>query len=320
MARIPAMKTTLFVIKLTLSFFLLGVFVTKFDLSSTFGTLGSAAGYQALVIGVLITLVQSYMGGMRLQFILKLYDSSISFLTGFRIWLIGAFFSQLMISFVGGDAMRVWSLSRLQIPLRVASGAILLDRVIGFIALIIFLILTLPSLLNIIESPLMRYNVILLAFVGFSAIVVFILLGALPQKLTENRFFGFLFNFISNSRYIKNSVKDSTIALTLSFLIHLLHGLTIYILFELYGVKVDLFWCTVLSAQIMLIAMLPISFSGWGVRESVMITGFGLLGVPAEKSLAVSITVGLALLIGSLPGSICFLFERKRDLSLVSQS
>jgi len=225
-----------------------------------------------------------------------------------------------MISFVGGDAMRIWSLSRSQVPIRIASGAILLDRVIGFIALIIFLILTLPLLLDIIESPLMRYNVILLPFVGFFTIAVFILLGMLPQKLTENRFFGFLFNFISNSRYIKNSIKDFTIALVLSLLIHLLHGLTIYILFELYGVKADLFWCTVLSAPIMLISMLPISFSGWGVRESVMITGFGLLGIPTEKSLAVSITLGLALLVGSLPGSICFLFERKRDLSLASQS
>lgn len=307
-------------IKVIFSLSFLVFFAFKFDLKAIVAILNSRAGFNALLVASFIVLLQSLIIGIRLRYVLNLYHCSIDLIASIRIGLIGNFFSQLMISFVGGDAMRIWSLNKVNIPLRTATGAILLDRVIGFIALIILFIATLFPLLRIIDAPIMRYNVIILALIGFFAIVIFALLGTLPSKLLKNRFFGFLFDFISNSRYFKNSMSDSIISLALSFILHLLNGLAIYIIFHIYHVEVNLFWCIVLSAPIMLIATLPISFSGWGVRESVMISGFGLLGLPAEKILAVSVTLGLGLLLGAFPGIFCFMFEKNRRTIISTQS
>jgi uncharacterized membrane protein YbhN (UPF0104 family) len=312
-------KCFLLIIKITSSLCLLAFFLTKFDFFSIIKILNSTAGFKALLVGACIVFFQSIIIGIRLKFILKLYYYAIELFTAIRIGLIGSFFSQTMISFVGGDAMRVWSLSRLKIPLRTATGAILLDRIIGFVALIILFILTLPFLLNIIETPIIRNNVIILAITSSVAIVIFTLFGILPLKFIKNQYLGLLFDLISNSRYFKNSLVDATISLILSFSLHMLNGITIYSMFYFYDINVNLFWCLVLSAPIMLITMLPISFSGWGVRESVMITGFGLLGIPAEKILATSVTLGLALLLGALPGIFCFLFEKKQNISAIEQ-
>jgi len=53
---------------------------------------------------------------------------------------------------------------------------------------------------------------------------------------------------------------------------------------------------------IMLISSIPISFGGWGLRESVMITGLGFVGVSANDALAVSVSFGIAQMVIGLPG------------------
>jgi uncharacterized membrane protein YbhN (UPF0104 family) len=49
---------------------------------------------------------------------------------------------------------------------------------------------------------------------------------------------------------------------------------------------------------------IPISIAGWGVREGIMVMGFGYLGVPPEQALALSILYGLLLLVVAIPGVI----------------
>ncbi len=41
-----------------------------------------------------------------------------------------------------------------------------------------------------------------------------------------------------------------------------------------------------LVPPVMLITMLPISIAGWGVRESALVAGFGLVGIGAGDALA----------------------------------
>jgi uncharacterized protein (TIRG00374 family) len=310
------MKIFFIIVKLILSFGLLGFCATQFDFQSSFKTLGTAAGFKALTIGIFFVLLQAVLGGVRLPCILKLYHYSLTVLTSLRIYFVGSFFSQILISFVGGDAMRVWSLTRLQIPVRIASSAILLDRIMGFISMIVLFLITLPSFLKIIKIPMMRYNLILLGFISVCAIIIFCLLGKLPVRARESKRFGFLFELISTSRYLRNSVKNSAHALCLSLVIQIANWLAIYSMFHIYGVDVDLYWCLVISIPAMFIAALPISIAGWGIRESAMALGFGLLGVSTEKTLVVSITLGFSILLTALPGVFLFLFERKRDFSL----
>ncbi|MGI9420464.1 MAG: lysylphosphatidylglycerol synthase domain-containing protein, partial [Geminicoccaceae bacterium] len=57
-----------------------------------------------------------------------------------------------------------------------------------------------------------------------------------------------------------------------------------------------------LSVQpiIAVIASLPVSFGGWGVREGSMVVSLGILGVSAENALAISVLYGLTGVVATL--------------------
>ncbi len=306
------MKFIFFIVKIIFSLALVIFFMSKIDYESMKSAIEITNVVKALIVGVLIVLLQACMGGVRLPFILRLYNHTIDMVTGIRIWLIGSFFSQTMISFVGGDAIRVWCLNRRLISKRTAASAILLDRVVGFLALILFFLMLLPFLLDNVMPITMRYGIILLAAMSVGIIVLFLLLGAVPSHLKQRKWIGLFFELGSNSRYLFLSFKKTTIAFLLSAGIQLLNTYAIYEIFHIYHADVTFFWCLILTAPIMLISMLPISIAGWGTRETAMIMGFSLLGISEDIILAVSITFGVAVFVGGLPGMLLFLFEQNR--------
>ena len=55
------------------------------------------------------------------------------------------------------------------------------------------------------------------------------------------------------------------------------------------------------------VGLVPISISGWGLREIAVISLLGHYGIAPEKALLFSVCFGLALAIGSLPGALVWL-------------
>ncbi len=305
-------------IKIAFSIALVVFFVSKVDIRSVENIIGTFSGVKALTMGATIFLLQTCLGGVRLPRILKLYRHQLNAFSSIRICLIGNFFSQTMVSFVGGDAVRIWCLKkRIFISTKEATSVILLDRVIGFVALILLFVVVMPVLLNIITASTMRYGVISLALMSVIGVIVFFILGAVPLHFKEKKWVGLILDLCSNSRYLFSSLRDSIIAFLLSVGIQVLNVCAIYGIFHIYGTDVTFLMCLVLATPAMLISMLPISIAGWGVRESAMVMGFSLLGVPADVILAVSITFGISVFLGGLPGMFLFLLERKRGYSVL---
>ena len=56
------------------------------------------------------------------------------------------------------------------------------------------------------------------------------------------------------------------------------------------------------------VALVPISISGWGLRELAVISLLGNHGMRAGKGVIFSVCFGLALAVGSLPGAFAWLF------------
>jgi glycosyltransferase 2 family protein len=70
--------------------------------------------------------------------------------------------------------------------------------------------------------------------------------------------------------------------------------------------------CALLVPAIMEIAMLPISFAGWGVREGAAIVAFGALGLPADQALGASVAFGLIVAAVSMLGGVLWLVDRRQ--------
>ena len=60
----------------------------------------------------------------------------------------------------------------------------------------------------------------------------------------------------------------------------------------------------VVVAVMLIVAAIPVSLAGWGVREVAAVTLLRTVGVPAESAVAVSVCFGVVLLLASLPGSV----------------
>ena len=109
--------------KSVVSLALLGLIVAQHDFSFL-----SAQRHRLNAITVMMCLgllaVQiTVVAGTRLKLVLQCLGSTLSLVRTTQVALCGFFFEQVAFGFVGGDAMRLWLLHRLDIPVRRALEA-----------------------------------------------------------------------------------------------------------------------------------------------------------------------------------------------------
>lgn len=90
-------------------------------------------------------------------------------------------------------------------------------------------------------------------------------------------------------------------------------GLATFSMAASLGIKVSMLDCIVLMQPVALLANLPISVGGWGVRETAVVLLFGLIGVPSSAALVLSLQLGLLALLVVLPGGILWLLLQIKD-------
>ena len=90
----------------------------------------------------------------------------------------------------------------------------------------------------------------------------------------------------------------------------LIHVLTIVIVWSVgraQGLALPLPDAAVLLMVMVGVALVPISISGWGLRELAVVSLLGHHGVAPEKALLFSVCFGLTLAVGSLPGAVAWM-------------
>jgi hypothetical protein len=95
--------------------------------------------------------------------------------------------------------------------------------------------------------------------------------------------------------------------LVISLLIHLLTALCAWSIAHAVAAQLGYFDALLLVLPVMLIATIPISIAGWGVRESALVVAFTYAGLAAEDGLAVSVLLGLAQFAVGLVGGVVWL-------------
>ncbi len=311
MTRKTLRNLSLVAVKLAVSGLLIWYVTTKIDIGSSFVHLKNLSGVSAIAV-VAVIISGFALAGYRLRPILGMFGERCSFLFGFQTMWIGNFFGQALVTFLTGDAMRIWWIMRLGIGLRVAASAILIDRAIGFSALMVLVLLALAPLLDLTGDAVMRAGLFSVALDGTGAIAIFFVLGrVMPERMHQGRYIGFLTDIASASRHALAAPREGVFAFALSIGVQLNMTLAVFILARAFGLEVAYTQCLMVVPVVMLISMMPIFVAGWGAREFLMVQAFGLMGFPADKVLAVSITFGLAMMIASVPGGVLWLIKRR---------
>jgi uncharacterized membrane protein YbhN (UPF0104 family) len=230
--------------------------------------------------------------------------ADLSFARAFRLSLIGVFFSQTLPSSVGGDATRIWLLGK-QSTWRVAAYSVLLDRVIGVVALALLVVLCLPFTLDLVRSPVGRAALLIIGFGCIAAGVVFVALSW--QRLHFLRRWSPTQHLAAAAGIAWSILRSPSSVITifgLSIAIHLITALAAWCIARAVGADLPLLYALYLVPPVILLTVIPISIAGWGVREGAMVVAFGYAGLVESDGLITSLLFGVGYLLLGMVGAL----------------
>lgn len=219
---------------------------------------------------------------------------------------IGVFVAQVVPS-VAAEGVRAWLLVRLGSDWRNAVTSVVIDRGVGVGLLIAagFVILLLPSGLIALGAyhhvVLVVYGALLLA--GASGLLW---APRMVLPLSRWRFTQWFARLTVDTRRVLLGPKGPMI-LGIACLLPTLTIAVVWSLGRAQGLLLPVTDAAVLFTVMIGVAMVPISISGWGLRELAVISLLAGYGVAPERALLFSVCFGLALAIGSLPGALVWL-------------
>lgn len=253
-------------------------------------------------------------GGWRWTIIMGLFGRSIPVPAAIRIFFEGLFFSNALPSTIGGDVVRIYRAAQFGLPTEDAINGVLLDRITGVTALFFFVLAGMPFLLGEVSDPAARIAFGLLVAAGVGGLALLYMAAGIPGGLHRWRIVAALVRLSGAARivFLKPAIAARVMGLALA--IHLVILLAVAVLAASVGLELGAFELLVLVPAVLLLTAVPISIGGWGLREGLMVTVLGLSGVPAEAALALSILLGLALIVTGLPGGVMWLLSRAGKL------
>lgn len=303
------MRYLLLPAKIALSAALIVYAFSKIDLAEAWLQIRSISA-TAVVATAALLFVQFSSAAFRLRHILGMLGARCRFIQALDVVFIGAFFSQTLISFVGGDAMRIWRIVRSNVSLGLAAKGVVLDRAAGLAGTLALVLLTLPFLLEVVKNPAMRTGLLIALIGGITGFVFVVLMRHLPAALRQINLFQWVSDFARVTISVVGSAKRLASLLGLSLIIQVFNVITLYVLALGLSINITFWHCLLLVPPVLFLSMLPISFAGWGVREGAMIVALGLVGVSPAQSVALSVCFGLSLITISLPGAFLWLLNR----------
>ena len=292
-------------IKLLVTALLLWMAFRAVDLSAippllaSFNPLWAAA---ALFLTLLIVVAD----GLLLVSVLRVFDQQAALRTAMLYSLVGWFFSNVAPSTVGGDIFRGVQLSRAGIPVGTSVRAVLAIRLLSLSALVVVMLAGVPIALRVVED---RAGMMLLSVTLAAAISALFVLYSFPTlsrriSLVDRwRLLERLRTVSADFRQIIFAGDRARTAWIEATVQHLLRVGVLAALAAALGLGINLATLFALTPAALLIAMVPISLGGWGVRELSFVYLLGTAGVDATAALALSVAFGLLrIVVGALGG------------------
>ncbi len=299
-------KPLLLFVKFALTVFFLWLLVKGVDIKAVWKTAQSISTVM-LAIGLLLEVMQIAITAYRWQFVLHSIDEHLSYPLALEIAFIGNFFSQVLPGAVGGDIVRIWKTKQVGLPTRAAINSVILERIATVLGLMLLVVVTVPFFAMLYHAPFSMWT--------FPALLLVIIIG-IGMLMLLDRLSGFLndwkhaHHFVGLAQDTRRVFLHPVRGLWLIAVVvvgHLNQCLIVWVLALGLGVHLSILYSVVLVPPVILLATLPISIAGWGVRELAMVAAFSLIGIPNAQALVVSVLFGLIGIVVSLPGGVAWI-------------
>lgn len=230
------------------------------------------------------------------------------------LFFVGGFFSQFLPTGVGGDAVKMYELSRQDGNAAAAISSVLIDRFLGLFVLFAIALLALAGSYDLVD-PKVRI-LIAMVFAGSLIAVALVLqrtwIEVWGRRLGVDRLLG----RIKILRELYDSLHLYTAAALLrataaSVVWNLILILGYYLLGQAVGISLSLKYYLVFVPVISVLLMLP-SVGGLGVREGATVFLFGQVGVAESQALALALAYLVTLWTSALIGGIIYVVQAMR--------
>jgi len=298
-------KNLVFLLKLAVSALLLYLVLRPFHLGTLSGRLanfsfawGAAAFALCLVQVVLLGIRWSAIAG----------SSLLPVGMAVRLSFIGSFFGQVLPSTVGGDAARIVLLARHGAGWGKAAQSVLADRVVGLVMLAIIVLGCILMTFARVSDPLARLALLGVAAAALAGAAVFFLLRFYPFSLLTRLPYGHhLAEASSLAENVLRVPRTATIVTICSLAGQLAAIGIAWCCARSVAAPVPFFDLLALVPPVLLIATLPVSIAGWGLREGTMATAFTLAGLSGQDGVLISLLFGLVYVVTGCVGGLIWI-------------
>jgi len=304
-------KYALIAVKAAVSLGLLYFALARTDFSAVTARLNRLDISWALLALVALGL-QILLISIRWQYIAQRCHAELPMRRACRLNLIAAFFNQVLPSTVGGDAVRLWLLARDGAGWSKAAYSVLLDRFVGVLALALLVVICLPWSFQLIQNPIGRAVLLLIGCGSVAAGAAFIALGSRSWAWMQNFWpTRHIAQMATTALALFNSPAGVALLLGVSLTTHVMTAATAWSVARAVSVPFEFSHALLLVPPVVLIATIPISIAGWGVRESALMLAFAYAGLSETDGLVVSILFGAAYFVLGAIGGVVWLFTTK---------
>jgi len=268
-------------------------------------------------------------GIMRWQWILNVQGLKLPIMRASSIFFIGLFFNAFMLGATGGDVIKAWYVAHETHHKKAeAVATVIVDRVIGLLALFVIALVMMGLYYHRVfdDRKLRWFTVVTLAVVmGTVLVTVLALWKGLADKLPGVRArlqklpkYDLLCRMVDAYRVYASHPAVLAKTILISFGVHLFSMLSIVCIGRGLGLQpqngiIDYFlYLPIINS----VTAIPISISGFGVREGMYAVMFGAVGIAQSAAIAMSLLGFLANLFWSLVGSVFYLTHRKEVVAL----
>jgi hypothetical protein len=300
--------------RLVITLGLLGTLLWKIDLAqliARFRELSLDGTALAFVMVFAAIVISAWKWG----WILRTRHHSLPFFTLLRLYFVGLFFNNVLPTSVGGDAVRAWETTKETGEVPEAIGSVVSERLIAGVALGFTALLGLPF----IEADVHTVQMVLVFLLIDVALVGLFLVprvaDSIVGKILPDRFATIKGVVTCTVQVVRDTVRNPALfggILVLSIVFQLFVAGVNAAIFHALGAQVSFAHCVIFTPMIFTVAMLPISISGFGVREAAYWYFFSQVGVAEGDAVATSILFFLIVGISSLPGAPLYIFRKSR--------
>ena len=232
-----------------------------------------------------------------------------------RIFLTSSFVGSFLPAGVGADAARAYEVASRTSRGSQAVASVGIDRVLGLVAIAILGIAGLAGWAQHVE-PQLRVRLMAAAALGGAATLAIFWVDKLARACLPARWHGTRWGWrvlrlgdaIGAYRQHPKVLLQVT---ALSIAVQLVRVFQGYGLGRGLGIQVDLAYYLVFMPVAMLVLLLPVSISGFGLPQAAIVWLLRPVGVPDAESLALSTLLIVIGIIGNLPGALLYAVRKK---------